>query len=121
MAMKKILILLTALFLVAGLNSCKKCKNEDPRARVLNNGTTDVSVHIETSGGNTININNILPGQASDFASYAPGMVDFTITVGTGGNAVNYNISVTMEECFEYDIILDANNVISSVPTDRNE
>lgn len=119
--MKKIAIVLSVMLLALTFNSCKKCKNEDPRARVLNNGSVDVSVHIETSGGNTININNILPGQASDFASYAPGLVDFTISVGTGGSAVDYNISVTMEECFEYDIILDANNMISSVPTDRNE
>lgn len=119
--MKKIALILSVTLLALTFNSCKKCKNEDPRARVVNNGSVDVSVHIETTGGNTVNINNILPGQASEFVSYAPGGVDFTITVGTGGSAVDYNISVIMEECFEYDIILDANNVISSVPTDRNE
>lgn len=119
--MKKTAIILSIILLALTFNSCKKCRNEEPRARVLNNGSEDVSVHIETSGGNTVNINNILPGQASEFASYAPGVVDFTITVGNGGSAVNYNISVIMEACFEYDIVLDANNVISSVPTDRNE
>ncbi len=76
---------------------------------------------VTTSGGNTININNIDPNQASDFESYAPGIVDFTITVGSGSSSTNYESTVSMEECFEYDIILDENNDIISVPTDRNE
>ena len=117
--MKNLVLLLTICSL--GFASCKKCRNEDPRARVLNNGTENVKVHIETSGGNTININNIDTGQSSDFESYAPGTVEFTITVGTGGNSTDYVSTVTMEECFEYDIVLDENNNIVSVPTDRNE
>ena len=119
--MKRIILIVAVAILALGFTGCKKCKHEDPRARVLNSGTEEVSVHIETSGGNTININNIEPGQASDFRSYAPGSVYFRITVGSGGSAVNYEITVPMEECFEYDIILDANNDIISVPTDRNE
>ena len=42
------------------LSSCSECDNENPRARVSNMGTDDVSVQIKTSGGNTENINNIL-------------------------------------------------------------
>lgn len=116
--MKKFLILLFAVTLVTSLSSCKKCKGEDPRARIVNNGTATVSVHIETSGGNTVNINNIDPGQVSDWASYAPGAVDFTISSGPG---VSVTIGVTMEECWEYDITIASDNSISSVPHDRNE
>lgn len=117
--MKYLLFILAIVSL--GFTGCKKCKGEDPRARVVNNGTESVSVHIETSGGNTININNINAGQSSDFESYAGGTVEFTITVGNGGTSQDYVSTVTMEECFEYDIVLDENNTISSVPTDRNE
>lgn len=116
--MKKVLIVSAALFF--GFTSCKECKNEDPRARVVNNGTESVSVHIETSGGNTININNIDAGQSSSFETYAPGTVNFTITVGSGNISTDYNTTVQMEECFEYDIQIDANNNMTSVPTDRN-
>lgn len=119
--MKKAIILIGLALITLGLSSCKKCNGEDPRARIINNGTESVSVHIETSGGNTININNIDAGQSSDFETYAPGDVDFTISVGTGNNTTDYEISVSMEECFEYDIIVDENNNLSSVPTDRNE
>ncbi|MDX2361550.1 MAG: hypothetical protein QNK23_12140 [Crocinitomicaceae bacterium] len=116
----RVFILLLAVGLV-GFTSCKKCKGEDPTARVLNNGTESVSVHLETSGGNTVNINNIDAGQSSDFASYAAGTVSYTITVGNGGTSTNYYATVAMEECFQYDIILNANNVITTVPTDLNE
>ena len=117
--MKKLSILF--ILLAIGLVGCNKCKNEDPRAIVVNDGTGSVSVHISTSGGNTININNIDAGQSSEYQSFAPGAVAFTITVGTGNNSIDYNTSVTMEECFEYEIKIDANNNIVSTPTDRNE
>ena len=114
--MKKII---SALFIgLIAFSSCSKCKKEDPRARVLNNGTESVSVQIQTSGGNTVNINNIASGESSDFKSYAAGKVDFTISVG---NRNDFSKSVTMEECFEYDIAIDEDNNITSVPTDRNE
>ena len=116
--MKKIGILLVGLSLVFGFQSCKKCKGEEPIARIINNGTESVSVHVETSGGNTININNILPGETSENKSFAAGNVDYTISIG---NLTDVNLAVAMEECWEYEILIDANNQVSSVPTDRNE
>ena len=104
-----------------GLVGCNKCKNEEPRAIVVNGGTGSVSVHIQTSGGNAININNIAAGESSDYQNFAVGTLDFTITVGYGNNSTDYNTSVSMEECFEYEIKIDANNNIVSTPTDRNE
>ena len=117
--MNKFLII--AVVFVFGLTGCNKCKNEDPRARVSNEGSKSVSVHIETSGGNTININNIDGGQISEFESYSAGDVEFTITVGNGNTSTQYTYIETMEECFEYDIVIDEDNNISSIPTDRNE
>jgi hypothetical protein len=103
--------------IVFGLSSCKKCRNEDPRARITNNGTNKASVQIKTSNGNTVNINNVDPGTSSDYSSYAAGDVTFTISVS--GN--DYVKTVPMQECFEYDIAIDQNNNITSTPTDRNE
>lgn len=114
-------LVLTLTIMALGLGSCKKCNNEDPRARVVNNGTKSVSVHIETSGGNTININNIDGGQISEYRTYAAGDVEFTITIGNGGATIIDTIKVVMENCYEYDINIDGNNVVTSVPTDRNE
>lgn len=109
------LILLLAVATI-GLNSCKKCKGEAPSARIINNGTEKASVQIKTSNGNTVNINNVDPGTASPYSSYAPGEIVYTITV----NNADYVETVLMAECFDYEIAIDANNVITTAAIDRN-
>ena len=99
------------------LNSCKKCKGEDPSARIINNGTSVVSVQIKTSGGNTVNINGVDPGTSSSYASYAAGQITFTIAV----DKIDYVKTVQMGQCFNYDIAIDANNNITSTAIDRNK
>ena len=116
--MKKSIYILVLAIVAFSFSSCKKCKGEDPISRIINNGTETCSVHIMTSGGNTVNINNILPGQTSADKSFAAGEVDFTISVGNLGDKT---VSVIMEECWEYEITIDANNNVTSVPHDRNE
>ena len=66
------MIALVGLFAIT-MNGCKKCKDEDPRARIINNGTQKASVQIKTSGGNTVNINNVDPSTSSAYSSYASG------------------------------------------------
>ena len=113
----KLVLTIVLLGLVAiTMNSCKKCKNEDPRARIINNGTQKASVQIKTSGGNTVNINNIDPGTSSDYSSYAPGQVTFTITVSSKDYVQTFDLGT----CFDYDIAIDESNNITSVPIDRN-
>lgn len=118
----KVLKSLIAVFLIGifavSLSSCgKECDGEQPRARILNNGTVVANVQIKTSGGNTENINNIMPGTASDYRNFAPGNTVFTITV----DKKDFVKEVVMTECFEYDIAIDANNNVTSTPIDRNE
>jgi hypothetical protein len=99
------------------MSSCKKCKGEDPSARIINNGTTKASVQIKTTDGNTVNINNVDPGTSSAYASYAAGDITFTIVV----NNINYVKIVTVTQCFDYDIAIDANNNITTTAIDRNK
>lgn len=108
-------IILAGLFVIT-MNSCKKCRDEDPRARIINNGTDKASVQIKTSAGNTVNINNVDPGTASPYSSYAAGQITFTITVRT----INYVKIIDMGKCFDYDIAIDVNNNITSTPINRN-
>lgn len=116
--MKRSVYILVLAVVALSFSSCKKCKGEDPISRISNNGTETCSVHIMTSGGNTVNINNIQPGEISEDKSFAPGTVDFTISIGNTGDKT---VSVVMEECWEYEIVIDANNNVTSVPKDRNE
>ena len=110
-----LMIILAGLFAVT-LNSCKKSVSQDPRARIINNGTQKASVQIKTSNGNTVNINNVDPGTASPYSSYAAGLVTFTITV----NSNNYVKIIDIGNGYDYDIAIDANNVITSVSIRRN-
>lgn len=118
--MKKVRILFSILLIgiisMFGFNSCKKCKGEDPSARIINNGTEKASVQIKTSGGSTVNLNNVDPGTSSSSSSYAPGEVVFTITVAN----IDYVETVVMLECYDYDIAIDANNNITTTAIDRN-
>jgi hypothetical protein len=113
---KNFLTIISITFIISGLCSCHKCKNEDPSARIINNGTSKASVQIKTSGGNTVNINNIDPGASSPYSSYAPGTVTFTITIAN----TNHVETVNMENCFNYDITINSNNNISTTVIDRN-
>ena len=96
--------------------NCKKNVNEDPRARIINNGTGKAGVQIKTSNGNTININNVDPGTSSAYSSYAAGQVTFTITV----NNSNYVKILDIGSGYDYDIAIDANNNITSISIRRN-
>lgn len=117
--MKSIKFLLAIIF--AGLfaitiNSCEKCNDEVPRARIINNGTQKASVQIRTSAVNTVNINNIDLCTSSSYSSYAAGKITFTITV----KSFDYVKTFYMGKCYDYDIAIDTNNNITATPTDRN-
>lgn len=109
-------VIIAGLFAIT-MNGCKKCKDEDPRAKIINNGTQKASVQIKTSGGNTVNINNVDPGTSSSYSSYAAGQVTFTIAV----NSNSYVKIVEMSKCYDYDVAIDANNNITATPIDRNK
>lgn len=108
-------IVLTGLFALT-INGCKKCKDEDPSARIINNGTQKADVQIKTSGGNTVNINNIAPGTSSLYSSYSAGQITFTINVAN----TNYVKTVDVAKCYDYDIVIDASNNITVAIIDRN-
>lgn len=118
--MKKMRFLITIVLVgltALTMSSCKKCKNEDPRARIINNGTEKASVQIKTSSGNTVNINNVDPGTSSAYSNYAAGQIVFTITI----KSIDYEKTFDMGKCYEYDIAIDASNNITSTAIDRNK
>ena len=114
--------LISIVFLLAlatGISSCsKKCKDELPRARIENHGTAKADVQIKTSGGNTENINNVYPDQLSAWSSFAPGNVEFTVTVQGGTPTL---IAVDLIRCWEYNIIIDSANHLSTLPLEREK
>ncbi|MFY7671684.1 hypothetical protein ACOSP6_11420 [Tenacibaculum sp. MEBiC06402] len=110
-------IIFSFLFGLTFLSSCSECDSENPRARVSNLGTEDVSVQVKTSGGNTENINNIEPGKASEYRSYAPGEITYTIVLKNNEEIVEV---VEMDFCSDYEIIINENNEIRTTATNRD-
>ncbi|MFC6998945.1 hypothetical protein [Rufibacter roseus] len=108
---------LLLLLATISITSCDKCDGENPKARIINNGTKEASVQIKTSGGNTENLNNVPVGQTSEYRSYNPGHIVFTVTV----DKVDYVEEVHMDECHDYSIAIDRNNNISTSTIDRND
>jgi hypothetical protein len=118
--MKNLKILMTIVLtglLAVTMSSCKKCKDEDPRARIVNNGTDKADVQIKTSEGSTVNINNVETGTASSYSSYDPGQVTFTVSVDN--TEIEKKVDVTT--CYDYDIVIDASNNITVKLIDRND
>lgn len=101
--------------IISCLYSCNRCKDEDPRARVTNHSTAKISVQIKTTGGNTVNINNVDPGTSSPYTSYAAGNVTFTIKL----NGADYVENVLMLTCYDYDIVIDNNRNITTSSVER--
>jgi hypothetical protein len=111
------MMLITSGLLLISMEGCKKgCDGEDPRARIVNGSTDKASVQIKTSGGNTVNINDVEAGSASAFSSYAAGETTFTLKISN----VDYVKTVTMGNCYDYDIALDVNNNITVTLTNRD-
>lgn len=104
-----------AIFSVASCS--EECEGENPRARIVNNGTTTVDVQIKTSDGNTVNINGVDQNSISEYKSYVAGDITFNVSI----DKVSKEIKTTVANCYEYDFIIDENDSLSTVATDRNE
>jgi hypothetical protein len=110
-------VIITGLFAMTISGCKKKCSGEDPRARIINNGTSKAGVQIKTSGGNTVNINDVAAGTSSAYSSYAAGQVTFTLKVSN----VDYSKIVVLSQCIDYGITIDANHNITTAAIDRDE
>lgn len=116
--MKRSILFLGLVAILFAFNSCKKCKNEDPTAIIFNSGTENVSVQIQTTGGNTVNINNIGPTEQSEEQTFAPGTVDFTVSIGNNSPIVE---TVSMEECWNYEVVVNTDNSVVTSAFDKND
>ncbi len=106
-------LLLSGMFLFI---SCSECNNENPRARVTNFNTEEVSLQIKTTGGNTENLNNIESKKSSEFKSYSPGEITFIITQK---NNKKIETSFDVDFCTDYEVILNEDDSIEVIPETR--
>lgn len=113
--MKSLISVLYISLLLVFFSSCKKCNNENPSARVVNNGTAEASLQITASDGDVVAISDLGKGVISSEKSYASGS---TTIVGTIENQ-QLNETVEMIECTAYDITITSENKIMVFSTKK--
>lgn len=116
--LNKTFFYLTVFTLTIFLTSCSSgCDNQNPTAKVTNNGADKVSVQIKTTGGSTVNINNIDPNTSSTVESYAPGQVTFVIVLKDLSEVTE---TVAMNFCTDYVVNVNQDNSITTTSSSRD-
>ena len=110
--MLKYLSTIILMLLLISVGCGDSCDNENPSVRLVNSGTEKADVQIKTSGGNTENINNIEPGTSSALRSFAPGEIEFTVTIQGVQDPVVYVLQA--QSCNEYSVTINEDNSVTS-------
>ncbi|MCL4547092.1 MAG: hypothetical protein M1495_00805 [Bacteroidetes bacterium] len=84
--MKKIFIGILGLIFFVLINGCSS--NTDPQFRMRNEQSNKVNVNIQTTGSNKFSINNIEPGQTTDYQKFSEGNI--TVTVVTQNESASF-------------------------------
>jgi len=77
--MKRASLGVLGLAMVFGISACSP--DGDPEFRVQNDRADKANVQVQTSGGNTINLNDVLSGQTTAFQSAAEGTIVVTAVI----------------------------------------
>lgn len=113
--MKSIAVFISIFFLMI-LTSCNKCNNENPTARVLNNGTSAVSLQLTDANGDIVSITDLGVGLVSSMKSYAPGTTALNGTI----DGIQLSESIEMSECTSYDISINSQNEVVVFSTSKD-
>ena len=113
--MKKIAFIISLCFSLF-LLGCG-CDGEDPSVVLTNNGTGKADIQIKTSGGNTENINNIMPGTSSERRTFKSGDIEFTINIQGVADPVVYVLSAST--CYDYTVTIKSDNTVTASGEER--
>lgn len=78
--MKQLMISMFTLALLISLSACSK-DEAAPQFRITNERPDKANVQIQTSGGNTININDVLAGQTTAYQGSSEGTIVATAVI----------------------------------------
>lgn len=93
------------------------CLNQDPQARITNNGTITITLQIASIDGTILhNVGNIMPGNSSGFLTFAPDDIIFNVSKNTTG-IQDDKVIFTMDQCMSFDMELGVDNyLVSGMP-----
>ncbi|MBT8393757.1 MAG: hypothetical protein HKO81_04835 [Flavobacteriaceae bacterium] len=88
-----------------------QCNNQDPKARIINNGSLEVNLEIFDASGNIIASEyNVEPGDHTDWIDFSCGEISFLVNNGISDKLV----VIEMGTCMMYDMEIGNNNQLVS-------
>lgn len=103
--MKNIFIGIISLIFLISINGCSS--NTDPEFRIKNESTDKANMKIQTAEGNKISINDIEPGQTTEYHSAPEGNITTTAVLQ------NESISFLAVKNFHYTIMISSNKPLT--------
>ena len=104
--MKNILIGILSLAFIMTIISCSD--DTDPIFRIHNEQLNKANVQLQTSGGSTININNVEPGQVTVYQSVSVGSITVTAVIQNESVSPTTNFNAAYDE--HYTIVIQTTN-----------
>jgi hypothetical protein len=104
--MKITLISILSFAFIIALISCSD--DTDPKFRIYNERSSKANVQIQTSGGNTININDVEPGQVTAYQSVSVGNITVTAVIQNESVSPTTNFNAAYDE--QYTIVILTTN-----------
>jgi hypothetical protein len=104
--MKNLLLgILSLIFIVAFIS----CSDEtDPQFRIHNERSDKANVQLQTSGGNTVNINDVGAGQSTAYQTVAVGII--TATAVIQNESVSPTVTFSAAKDTRYTIVVRTGN-----------
>lgn len=100
------------------LLSPQNCTNDQPRARLTNNGTVNHSLRIFDENSNVIvSAFNIEPGSSTGWFEFSPQEVLFAVDNDTFSDE---KVEAIMENCMEFDMEIGADDALVSYDITTN-
>lgn len=104
--MKNTLIRILSFAFIIALTSCSN--DVDPKFQIHNERLNKANVQLQTTGGNTININDVEPGQVTVYQSASIG--DITVTAVIQNESVSPTITFNAVVDENYTIVIQTTN-----------
>lgn len=100
--MKKLLVSIISIVFLLAIVSCSDEAN--PKFRIRNERSTKANVQVQTSGGNTININDVVENETTAYQSAAEGNI--VATAGIQNESVSPTITFFAIKDVRYTIVI---------------
>lgn len=108
--MRKIIISILSFVFIVSIIGCSS-DGTLPRIRIKNDRNDKANVQLQTTGGNTINFNDVAAGAISDYQSVAEG--DVVVTAVIQNEQVSPTLTFFAEKDSRFTIVIQTGNTPS--------